>query len=199
MCSDENALSENSLEEVSKVAISTYMNIMQQWDVSDEDQLSLLGLNAVANVEKLKEELVSSMTSEMLDRISFVLKIYKYLQVLFPEREQSNSWINKGNDAFDGKTALMVILSDNENGLLTVAKYLYSQFQMPNVPLDKQAQKEYILFLILEWVDSTEDALSWYENEVLPALGMTAQQAVEYGEYHLVLKYIKLVDLGGYA
>ena len=119
----------------------------------------------------------------MLKRISLVLKIYQYLEILFPNREQSNAWVKKPNDTFGGKTALTVILSDNEGGLLTVAKYINSQLKMLNGPLNKAAQKEYILTLILEWVDSTENAINWYENEFIPALGMTPQQAIEQGHY----------------
>jgi hypothetical protein len=51
----------------------------------------------------------------------------------------------------------------------------------------------------LEWVDPTEDALNWYKNELIPALGMTPLQAVECGEYRSVLKYIEHISLGGYA
>tara|TARA_R110000787_G_scaffold264849_4_gene370795 strand:- start:1748 stop:1927 length:180 start_codon:yes stop_codon:yes gene_type:complete len=58
-------------------------------------------------------------------------------------------------------------------------------------------QKECVL--ILEWVDSTESAVNGYENEIIPALGMTPLQAVECGEYRNVLKYIEHISLGGYA
>jgi len=199
MFSDENPLSEYRFEEVSKVAISTYVNIMQQWEVSSEDQLSLLGLNVGLSVEKLKGPHFSFMTQEVLERISFVLKIYKYLQMLFPKGEQSNAWIKKSNDAFGGETALSVILTDKNDGLLKVTEYLSSQLQTPNEFLDKSIQKEFILSLVLEWAGSTESALSWYENEVIPALGMTPLQAVECGEYRGVLKYLEHISLGGYV
>ncbi|MBA6398995.1 MbcA/ParS/Xre antitoxin family protein [Colwellia sp. BRX10-4] len=199
MISKEKSMSEYSLKEVSSVALSAFWNIMDQWGVESEHQISLIGIKTDLSSDDLKEMNVSSLSSEMVARISLVLKIYKYLEILLPNREQSRVWINKSNDAFGGETALMVILADNENGLLTVAEYLNSQFQMPNTALDKKMQKEYILILILEWVDSTEDALNWYKSEVPPALGMTPLQAVECGEYRNVLKYIEHISLGGYA
>ena len=199
MVSNEKSLSKYSLKEVSNVALSAFWNIMDQWGVESEDQISLIGIKTDLSCDELKEMNVSSLSSEMIARISLVLKIYKFLEILFPNREQSNDWIKKPNDAFDGTTALMSILSDKENGLLAVAEYLNSQFQMPNAHLNKEAQKEYILTLILEWVDSTEDALNWYKNELIPALGMTPLQAVECGEYRNVLRYIEHVSLGGYA
>jgi antitoxin component HigA of HigAB toxin-antitoxin module len=161
MISKEKSMLEYSLKEVSSVALSAFWNIMDQWGVESEDQISLIGIKTDLSVDDLKKAHTSSISRKMLERISFVLKIYKYLEILFPNREQSHAWIKKPNDVFGGETALMVILSDKENGLVTVAKYLNSQFQMPNAALDKKMQKEYILTLILEWVDSTEDALNW--------------------------------------
>lgn len=199
MVSNEKSLSKYSLKEVSNVALSAFWKVMDQWEVESKDQISFIGIKTDLSCDELKKINVSSLSSEMIARISLVLKIYKYLEILFPNREQSNAWIKKSNDAFGGKTALMVILSDNENGLLTVAKYLNSLFQMPDAPLNKTAQKEYILTLILEWVDSTEDAINWYENEVIPALGKTPFQAIECGEYRNVLMYIEHISLGGYA
>ena len=199
MVRNEKSLSKYSLKEVSNVALSAFWNIMDQWGVESEEQISLIGIKTDLSNDELKTINVSSLSSEMIARISLVLKIYKYLEILFPNLEQSRAWINKSNDAFGGKTALVFILSDNKNGLLTVVEYLNSQFKMPNAHLDQEMQKEYILTLILEWTDSTEDALNWYKSEVIPALGMTPLQAVEGGEYWSVLKYIEHISRGGYA
>jgi hypothetical protein len=199
MISKDKSMSEYNLKEVSSVALSAFWNIMDQWGVKSEDQIAFIGIKTDLSCDELKEMNVSSLSSEMIVRISLVLKIYKYLEILFPSLEQSRAWIKKNNDAFGDKTALMVILSDKKSGLLAVDEYLNSQFQMPNAALDKKMQKEYILTLILEWVDSTEDALNWYENEVIPAVGLTSLQAVECGEYRNVLEYIEHISLGGYA
>ena len=199
MISNEKSLTKYSLKEVSNVALSAFWNIMDQWGVESEDQISLIGIKTDLSCDELKAINVSSLSSEMIAQISLVLKIYKFLEILLPNREQSCAWINKSNDAFDGKTALMLILSDKKNGLVTVAEYLNSQFQMPNASLDHEMQKEYIFILILEWFDLTEDALNWYKDELIPALGMTPFQAVECGEYRNVLKYIEHISLGGYA
>jgi hypothetical protein len=199
MLSNEKLLSEYSLKEASNISLSAFWKIMDQWGVESEDQISLIGIKTDLNCYELKKINVSSLSSEMIERIALVLKIYKYLEILFPNLEQSRAWINKSNDAFDGQTALVVILSDNKKGLVTVAEYLNGHFQMPNAHLDQEMQKEYILTLILEWVASTEDALNWYKNEIIPAIGKTPLQAVECGEYRNVLKYIEHISLGGHA
>jgi hypothetical protein len=199
MVSHEKSLSKYSLKEVSNVVLSVFWNIMDQWGVESEDQIAFIGIKTDLSCNELKAINVSSLSSEMIARISLVLKIYKYLEILFPNVEKSRAWINKSNDVFGGKTALMVILSDNKNGVVTVAEYLNHQFQMPNAALDQEMQKEYILTLVLELIDSTEDAINWYKNELIPALGMTPLQAVECGEYRSVLKYIEHISLGGYA
>ena len=144
MVSNEKSMSKYSLKEASNVALSAFWNIMDQWGVKSEDQISFIGIKTDLSCDELKAINVSSLSSEMIARISLVLTIYKYLEILFPNREQSNAWIKKPNDTFGGKTALMVILSDNENGLLTVAKYIDSLLQRPDAPLNKTAQKEYI-------------------------------------------------------
>jgi hypothetical protein len=199
MVSNEESLSKQSLKEVSITALLAFWKIMDQWGIKSEDQIALIGIKTDLSCDELKAINVSSLSSEMIAQISLVLKIYKYLEILFPNLEQSHGWIKEPNDAFGGETALMVILADNENGLLTVVEYLNSQFQIPNAALDKKVQKEYILTLILEWADSTEDALNWYKNELIPSLDMTPLQAVECGEYRSVLKYIEHISLGGYT
>jgi hypothetical protein len=89
MLSNEKLLSEYSLKEASNISLSAFWKIMDQWGVESEDQISLIGIKTDLNCYELKKINVSSLSSEMIERIALVLKIYKYLEILFPNLEQS--------------------------------------------------------------------------------------------------------------
>ena len=62
----------------------------------------------------------------MLERISYVLGIYKALQVLFPDPTRADAWLRKPNAAlpFGGGSALDRMLSGNVADLFVVRSYL---------------------------------------------------------------------------
>lgn len=63
----------------------------------------------------------------MLERVSYVLGIYKDLGILFPEESQANEWLHKKNEAFDGSTGLDFMLLGQVENLREVRYYLDAQ------------------------------------------------------------------------
>lgn len=65
----------------------------------------------------------------MLERISYVLGIYKALQILFPDPVRADAWIKRANSAplFAGQRALDRLLSGNVSDLFVVRQYLDAQ------------------------------------------------------------------------
>jgi len=66
------------------------------------------------------------LTRDTLERISYVLGIYKSLQILLPDPAAADGWIRRPNDAppFGGKPALARMLSGNVADLYVVRKFL---------------------------------------------------------------------------
>ncbi len=92
--------------EVTKVALKVFFRICQAWQLNDEEEIGLLGSNS--GVSRNGEN--DALSLETLERISYVLGIYKALRTLFPEESQANAWPRKPNQHFEGKSALEVML-----------------------------------------------------------------------------------------
>ena len=66
---------------------------------------------------------------DTLERVSYLLGIYKALQILLPQTEAADAWIRKPNTAplFGGASALERMLSGNVADLYVVRQYLDAQ------------------------------------------------------------------------
>lgn len=77
----------------------------------------------------LAQEQIDRLLSNDLERISYVLGIYKALRRIFPTEEQANAWPAKPNRAFEGRSALDLMLKGD---LAIVRRYLDGQcFDVP--------------------------------------------------------------------
>ena len=65
----------------------------------------------------------------MIERISYLLGIFKALELLFPDPTRADAWIRRANDAapFGGRSALDRMLSGNVSDLFVVRSYLDAQ------------------------------------------------------------------------
>ena len=92
--------------------------------------MRLLGEPARSTFFKWKKSPnAANLSKDMLERISYILGIYKALQVLLPKAESADAWIKKPNAAptFGGQSALDRMLSGNVADLYAVRQYLDAQ------------------------------------------------------------------------
>ena len=110
-------------------ALRTFFKIAERWNLNVEDQMTLLGITARSTYFKWKGEMDGRLTLDTLERISYVFGIFKALNILLPEEEAADAWINKPNDApmFGGKPALKRMLSGRVSDLYVVRQYLDAQ------------------------------------------------------------------------
>ena len=116
-----------SPQAMSAAAIRAFGNIAQAWQLDTEAQLTLLGDPPRSTYYKWKKDPQSAhLGRDTLERISYILGIYKALQILLPEPAAADSWIRKPNTAplFAGKSALDRMLSGNVSDLYVVRQYL---------------------------------------------------------------------------
>ncbi len=111
---------------VAKVAIKMFFNICQQWSLSSEQMLILLGEPSTSLFYKWKRGDVSNLPKDTLERISYLSGVYKALQIIFEEKNQADSWIKRPSSDFNGKSALDVMLGGNVVDLAGIRKYLDS-------------------------------------------------------------------------
>ncbi|MCG7639702.1 MbcA/ParS/Xre antitoxin family protein [Alteromonas sp. CNT1-28] len=114
-------------EKSAQVAISTFFNIMNAWQVKVEDQVVLLGKPSKSEFYNWKNGHVSSLPNDTLERISYILGIYKALRTLFPTLEQASAWPLKPNKDFSNRSALEVMLEGGVTHLSDVRRYLDAQ------------------------------------------------------------------------
>lgn len=107
------------------IALKAFFNITQKWGLTSEQEKILIG-NSTSTFYRWKNDKDGSLTKDTLERISYILGIYKALRILFPTEEAAHSWIKKPNKAplFNGKSALDKLLAGRVIDLADVRRYL---------------------------------------------------------------------------
>ncbi|HEY0180273.1 MAG TPA: MbcA/ParS/Xre antitoxin family protein [Dokdonella sp.] len=110
-------------------ALRAFFAIAERWGLRVAEQRRLLGDPPESTFYKWKRERDATLGRDVLERISYVLGIYKDLQILFPEAERADAWVRKPNAAptFGGQSALERMLSGNVADLYVVRQYLDAQ------------------------------------------------------------------------
>ena len=111
-----------------RLALKVIFNIMKKWQVDEKKQRILLGNPATDVFETWKCGEVTSLENDVLERISYMVGIYKNLGTLFPEQRQANEWLHKPNTAFGESSALDFMLLGLVVNLREVRHYLDAQF-----------------------------------------------------------------------
>ena len=89
--------------------------------------MRLLGLESRSTLQSWKRGAVSTIPKDALERISYVMGIYKGLHILLPNT--ADQWVRKPNAAktFGGRSALDRMTSGNVADLYVVRQYVDAQ------------------------------------------------------------------------
>ena len=109
--------------------LRAFTRIAELWHLSIADQLALLGITSRSTYFKWRKEPQPKLPRDTLERLSYLLGIYKALQLLLPDTHAADEWIRRPNDAplFGGRSALDRMLSGNVADLFIVRQYLDAQ------------------------------------------------------------------------
>ena len=110
-------------------ALRTFFHIAKLWSLSVEEQMTLLGLTARSTFFKWKKDPNTVLPKDTLERISYILGIYKALQILLPNEQAADEWVRRPNAVplFAGRSALDRMLSGQVADLFVVRQYLDAQ------------------------------------------------------------------------
>jgi hypothetical protein len=110
-------------------ALRTFFKIAERWDLNVEEQMTLLGVAARSTFFKWKQDRDGRLSPDTLERISYILGIFKSLNILLPEEAAADAWVKKPNDApfLAGGTALGRMLSGHVSDLFVLRQYLDAQ------------------------------------------------------------------------
>ena len=113
-------------ERLTGPALRTYFRIVETWKLSNDEARKLLGDPPRSTYFLWKKGEAGPLGRDTLERVSYVLGIYKALQILLPDAEAADAWVRKPNAAplFGGKPALHRMLSGNVADLYVVRQYL---------------------------------------------------------------------------
>ncbi|HET9448890.1 MAG TPA: MbcA/ParS/Xre antitoxin family protein [Steroidobacteraceae bacterium] len=113
-------------EELGSTALTAFFNITQHWGLSAEEERTLLGSPPRSTFFKWKGERAAKLSADTVERISYVMGIYKALRILLPTAEAAHAWVKKPNTAygFGGKSALERMLGGRVIDLADVRRYL---------------------------------------------------------------------------
>lgn len=117
------------VESLAGPALRSFFRLAEHWDLRIAEQRKLLGDPPESTFYKWKREQGGSLARDTLERISYLLGIWKSLQILFPDTAQADAWLRKPNAAtlFGGHSALERMLSGNVADLFVVRQYLDAQ------------------------------------------------------------------------
>lgn len=106
-----------------------FFGIAKKWGLTEKDCLVLLGEPSRATYYNWKKGDVGKVGRDTLDRLSYIVGIYKALQILIPDESIANSWVRKPNDAplFAGQAPLALMLTGQLVDLYRVRAYLDAQ------------------------------------------------------------------------
>ena len=109
--------------------LRAFVRIAQLWSLSIPEQLALLGIASRSTYFKWRKDPRPKLPRDTLERLSYLLGIYKALQLLLPDTRAADEWIRRPNNAplFGGRSALERMLSGNVSDLYTVREYLDAQ------------------------------------------------------------------------
>lgn len=135
-----NGLSPGERGRLTTVGLKAYFAIAAEWDLNDQEQIDLLGLEDGPALHRWLQRPPKRLSRDSLERISHVLGIYKALRLLLPTTEQANAWIKRPNDAplFNGAPALE-LMRRGIPGLYAVRSYL--EVTMSSLSIDPEIGK----------------------------------------------------------
>ena len=116
-----------SSRDLSAAGLRAFFNIARDWNLNTDEQMVLLGTPGRSTFFKWKSAPEGAeLKRDTLERLSYLLGIYKALQVLLPATAAADAWIKKPNDAplFAGQSALARMLGGNVADLVAVREYL---------------------------------------------------------------------------
>ncbi|MDX6751911.1 MbcA/ParS/Xre antitoxin family protein [Geminicoccaceae bacterium 1502E] len=116
-------------KQLSGPALRTFFRIAALWNLSVHEQMTLLGLGARSTFFKWKKSPDTILPKDTLERISYILGVYKALQTLLPNEKAADEWVRRPNSAplFGGRPALDRMLSGQVADLFVVRQYLDAQ------------------------------------------------------------------------
>lgn len=117
-------------KKIASAALQAFFNLSGRWGLSVSEERTLLGSPPESTFYKWKaEKTAGRLSRDALERISYLLGIYKALNILLPSTRAADEWVRKPNTAplFYGQSAIERMLAGSIIDLADVRRYLDAQ------------------------------------------------------------------------
>ncbi len=113
---------------LSPAAIAAFLRIAELWELKNEQAMALLGGMSNGKYHDLKRHRVVILGQDELTRISYIIGIFKSLNVLFSTR-LANQWVQLENinPMFKGAPPIQVMLRNGIPALMETRRLLDSR------------------------------------------------------------------------
>lgn len=113
-------------EAMVEVGLRTFFEISKRWGLDAEAERMLLGSPARSTFFRWKRGEIGITAHDLVERLSYLVGIYKALAILLPVAEHADAWIRSPNRApvFSGQTPLDRMLGGRIADLFVVRQYL---------------------------------------------------------------------------
>lgn len=119
-------------DRLNAAAILNFFGITKEWELQAKEQITILGAPPKSSFYRMKDfaegksDRPSKLSKDTLERISYIMGIYKALNILLPSTRRAAEWIKKSNTAtlFAGRSALDTMLQGRVVDLADIRRYL---------------------------------------------------------------------------
>jgi uncharacterized protein (DUF2384 family) len=113
---------------LSPAAIEAFFKIVETWDLNNDDAMRLLGGVSHGRYYSLKKTRKGILTQDELTRISFLIGIFKSLNILFAQR-LADQWMSlaNSNPIFHDTSPLVLLIEGGVPAMLQVRRLLDSR------------------------------------------------------------------------
>ena len=107
-------------------ALRAFFGLAKAWKLSEQEQMKLLGLTSRSTLHSWKAGRVTNVSRDTVERVSYLLGIFKAINILLPDQNRADAWMRAPNKAplFGGRSALDRMSSGNIGDLYVVRQYL---------------------------------------------------------------------------
>ena len=99
------------------------LNLFRLWQLTAEQAATFFDM-PVRTYRRWKAGEAGRMGRDLKARLSNIMGIHKALRLIFREPERGYGWVKAPNEAFDGKSALDVMLGGDLTDIMRVRRYL---------------------------------------------------------------------------
>lgn len=99
------------------------LQLFARWGLTDSEAATLLDM-PVRSYRRWKAEGPGRLSRDARARLSNLMGIHKALRIVFAEPQRGYAWIKAPNAAFDGRSALEVMLGGELTDIMRVRRYL---------------------------------------------------------------------------